>query len=433
VNMSLLIFALILVLLVTGLPIAFVLGGIGVLMTFFLWGPQALSMVSSRFFQVMSGYTVVAVPMFIFMGVFLERSGMVSDLFRMIHLWSGRLRGGLAAGTVSICMMFSAMTGVSGPTAAIMGLTTLPEMLKRGYNKRIALGCISAGSALGILIPPSVTMVIYALIAEQSVGHLFAGGIIPGVILGSLFITYILMRCFFQPSMAPGLPPEERPSWGEKIVSLRGVILPSIIVFAVLGSIFLGVATPTEASGVGALGAIIIAAIYRRLNWTLIKEACYRTCRVGAMGLWIYLGALIFTTLYAATGAQEQVASLLLGISGKWGTLIAMQLTWMVLGCFIDPWGIIMLTAPIFVPVIIQLDLSLVWFGVLFIVNMQMAYITPPFGFDLFYLKGVAPPEVRLEDIYRSIWPFLLCQLIGLALVMVFPQLVLWLPSIIFG
>lgn len=430
---SLLLFPLVLFLLITGQPIAFILGGVGVVLTYFLWEPHALNMVAHRIFHLMSSYTVVCVGMFIFMGVLLERCGMVNDLFKVIYLWSGRLRGGLAVGTVAICMLFSAMTGVSGPTAAIMGLTTLPEMLKRNYDKQIALGCISAGAALGILIPPSVTMVIYAIIAEESVGHLFAGGIIPGLLLGFLFSIYIILRCLFQPNLAPTLPPEERATWLEKIISLKGIILPLCLIFAVMGTIFLGVATPTEASGAGAFGAIIIAAIYKKLNWALIKEACFRTARVSAMGLWIYVGALVFTTVYAATGAQQQVANLLLTIPGEWGPIIAMQIIWIVLGCFIDPWGIIMLTAPVFLPVIAELNLSFVWFGVLFIMNMQMAYITPPFGFDLFYLKGVAPPEVSLVDIYKSVWPFFFCQLLGLTLVILFPQLVLWLPGIIFG
>lgn len=430
---SALLFGLLLILLLTGLPVSFVLGGIAVVFTYFLWGPQGLAMVANRAWGGMTSFPIVCVPLFIYMGVMLERSGIASSLYTMMHRWSGALRGGLAAGTVLICMLFAAMTGLSGASTVALGLVALPEMLKRGYNKDIAIGSIGGGGALGILIPPSVTMVIYAMIAQESVGQLFMGGVFPGIVLGFLFIAYILIRSAIQKNIAPALPLEERAGWGAKFTSLRAVILPMLLIVAVLGSIFRGIATPTEAAAVGAFGATICAAVYRQLNWQNIKEACYRTLGVSTMALWIFLGSQAFTTIYYAVGAQEFVQGLLLQLpGGNWGVIIGMQVIWLLLGCLLDPWGIILITAPIFVPVVASLGFSLVWFGVLCIVNMEMAYLTPPFGMNLFYLKGVAPPEVSMGDIYHSATPFVICQLVALIIVMVFPALVLWLPSLMF-
>ena len=431
--LTLLFFGLVLVCLVMGLPISFALGGIAMIFTYFLQGP---AMIAYRAWGQITNWVIVCVPLFVFMGTMLERSGIASDLYKMMYQWSGRLRGGLAAGTVLICMMFAAMTGLSAAATVTLGLVALPEMLKRNYSKDISLGCIGAGGALGILIPPSVTMVIYALIAQEeaTVGELFKGGLFPGIALGSLFIIYILVRSGLQPRIAPALPPEERASWRQKFISLRAVILPALIVLAVLGSIFTGIATPTEAAAVGALGTIICAAVYRRLTWQNVKEACYQTLRVSAMAMWIYLGSLCFTTLYYAIGAPDFVAGLLSQVpGGKWGIIISIQLIWIFLGMFLDPWGIIMITCPIFCPIVADLGFSLVWFGVLCIVNMEMAYLTPPFGFNLFYLKGVAPPDITMGDIYRSIIPFVLLEAVGLVIMMVYPQIILWLPNLIFG
>ena len=428
-----LLFGCILLFLLTGLPVSFVLGGVAMVFTYFLWGPQGLAIVANRAWGGMTNFIIVCVPLFIYMGVMLERSGIASSLYTMMHRWSGGLRGGLAAGTVLICMIFAAMTGLSGASTVALGLVALPEMLKRGYNKDIAIGSIGGGGALGILIPPSATMVIYAMIAQESVGQLFMGGVFPGIILGFLFIAYILIRSSIQKNIAPALPIEERAGWGAKLTSLRAVILPMLLIVAVLGSIFAGIATPTEAAAVGAFGATLCAAVYGKLNWPNIKEACYQTLRVSTMALWIFLGSQAFTTIYYAVGAQEFVQGLLLQLpGGHWGVIIGIQVIWLILGCLLDPWGIIMITAPIFVPVVDALGFSLVWFGVLCIVNMEMAYLTPPFGMNLFYLRGVAPPGVSMGDIYHSVTPFVLCQLVALVIVMAFPALVLWLPSLMF-
>lgn len=425
-------FGLFIIVLIAGLPLAFGLGGIAIIGIYCLWGVNGLYMVASRAYGIMEVYTIACVPMFVFMGVMLERSGVAAGLFSMMHKWSGGLRGSLAIGTVVICMIFAAMTGLSAAATITMGLVALPIMLRHKYDKSMALGCIAAGGALGILIPPSVTMVLYAVIAQQSVGKLFAGGILPGMILGFLFITYILVRSRLQPNVAPALPVERRVTWGEKLSSLRAVILPIVIIFMVLGSIFSGAATVTEAAGLGAFGSILSAAVGRKLNWKTIKEACYETVKVTAMAMWIYLGSMSFTTMYFASGARDVVEGVLLSLpGGRWGVMIGIQVIWIILGCLMDPWGILMIAAPIFIPVVTGLGFDLVWFGVVFIVNMEMAYMTPPFGFNLFWLKGVAPPEISMGDIYRSVWPYVGCQLFCLVLVLIFPGLCLWLAGMV--
>jgi len=432
--LTLLFFGLTLVFLAMGLPISFTLGSLAITFIYFVLGPNALGLVAGRAFGGMSDFIMLCIPLFVFMGMMLERSGIAEELYKMMHLWSGRLNGGLAAGTVLICMVFAAMSGLSATATVTMGLVALPAMLKRGYKKSIALGCISAGGAIGVLIPPSISMVIYGLVAQVSVGKLFAAGIIPGIILGSLFIIYILVRCALQPDIGPGLPPEERADWHEKFVSLRGTIYPVILILLVLGTIFGGIATPTEGAAMGAFGSVICAAINRKLSWKVIREASYQTIRVSAMAMWIYLGAMCFTTLYHAIGAPAFIEGLLLGVpGGNWTVLIAMQVIWIVLGCFLDALGIIMITVPIFAPIAAAMGFDLVWFGVVCIVNMEMAYLTPPFGFNLFYLKGVSPKDVTMADIYRSVIPFVLLQLTALVIVMLFPQLSLWLPKLLMG
>ena len=427
---TILIFGSVVVGLALGLPLAFALGGVAVVFTFFLWGPEALYMVASRTFGVMSAFILVAIPLFIFMANVLERSGSAEDLYSMMYHWMGPLRGGLAMGTVVICTLFAAMAGISGAATVTMGLIALPSMLKRHYDKNIAVGCIAAGGALGILIPPSVIMIIYALMAGVSVGKMFLGGIFPGLILATLFIVYIGIRCAFQRDLGPVVPPEERVGWREKLISIRAVIIPVLLVIGVLGSIFTGIASPSEAAAIGATGSLLSAAIYRRLNWKMLKEAWYRTLKLNVMIMWIVVGASLFTAAYTAIGAPELIKTILMEMpGGRWGILIGIQATFFILGMFLDPTGIVLITTPIFVPIIKTLGFDPIWFGILFVINMEMAYLTPPFGFNLFYMKGVAPKEVTMGDIYRSIAPFVLLQLTGLILVMIFPNIITWLPN----
>jgi tripartite ATP-independent transporter DctM subunit len=426
-----LLFGALLVFLALGLPLVFCLGGIATVFLFFLMGPQRGSFII--YYSLLgesSGFLVIAIPLFIFMAYMLERSGVAESLYVMMHSWIGRLRGALAMGTVIISTMMAAMVGLSSAATVTMGVVSLPSMLKRGYNKHIAIGSVAAGGTLGILIPPSVPLIVYAMYTGASIGKLWIGGIIPGLLLALMFIIYIGTRCHLQPHLGPQLPPDERAGWGEKFTSLRSGILPLLIIILVLGSIFMGVATPTEAAAVGAVASILCAAIYRKLTWQSFKEVNYRTLRLSCMIFWIIAAAASFRVVYTITGAREFFeGALMIAPFGRWGVLITIQLILLVLGCFLDVWGIIMIAIPVFGPVIESLGFNLVWFGILFVINMEMGYLTPPVGLNIFYMKVVAPEGVTIGDIYRSVVPFVLLQGVALVLIMIFPQLVLWLPS----
>ncbi len=429
---TLLLFGAIVLFLALGLPLAFVLGGVGVVGCYLLWGDRGLYLITAQAYGAMGKFTLLAIPLFIFMAMILERAGVADDLYTLMQRWMGPLRGGLALGTVLICTIFAAMAGISGAATVSMGIIALPAMLKRGYNQQMAMGAISAGGALGVLIPPSVPMILYATLAGESIGGLFAGGILPGLLLSFLFCLYIGIRCFFQPSLGPALPKDERATWREKLVSLKAVALPVMIIVMVLGSIYAGVATATEAAALGCLGALISAAVYGKLTRTLVKEACFRTARLTAMVIWILIGAYAFTAVYTGTGAHELMEHILLSIpGGKYAILTAMMLVFFLLGCILDPAGIIMICTPVFVPVIKSLGFDPLWFGILFIMNMEMGYLTPPFGFNLFYMKAVAPPSVTMVDIYKSIVPFVILQALGLIIVIIFPEIALWLPKLL--
>lgn len=431
---TLLLFGSLIVGLLTGLPISFVLGGVGVVFTYLLWGFAGLAAVPLKVTAMAGNFAWVALPLFIFMGSMLQKSGVAEDMYKTFHFWMGPLRGSLAVGTVFTCTIFAAMSGISGAATVAMGLIALPEMLKRSYDKGIAVGSIAAGGALGILIPPSVTMIMLGLFANLSIGKLFVGGVFPGLLLSSLFITYILIRCAFQRHLGPTLPPEERVGWIEKLASLRMLILPIVIVVMVLGSIFLGVTSISEAAAMGALGSLISAAVYHRLNWQSFRASCEQAFGLTAMIMWIFFGGLAFVTLYTAVGAVDLVAGLVSAVpGGRWGILVVIQLILILLGMFIDPGGIILITTPVFLPIITALGFDPIWFGVLFVINMEMGYLTPPFGLNLFYMRSVAPKEISMGDIYRAIIPFVLLQLLGLIICMVFPQIVLWLPNLVFG
>lgn len=429
--MTLLLFGSMLLGLVMGIPLSFVLGGIAMIFTYLLWGQAAVHMVAVNFSGLQMSFLLVCAPLFLFMGVVLEKSGIADDMFDMMYQWVGPLKGGLAMGVVLICTIFAAMTGISAVATITMGIIALPAMLNRNYHKSIALGSIMAGGALGILIPPSLMMILYGFMARVSVGQLFIGGIFPGLVLSSLFLLYIGIRCNFQRHLGPPVLPEERVSVAERLVLLRALIPPILLVFGVLGSIFLGICSPTEAAAVGAFGSLLCAAAKRNLNWKVITEASMTTLRLTTMALWITIGAQCFTATYAALGGQELMRNLIVSLEmNRWVVLILIQVSFFLLGMIMDPIGIILLTTPIYVPIITYLGFDPIWFGILFTVNMEMAYITPPFGFNLFYMKGIAPDGVTMGDIYRSIIPFVLLQAICLAIVMIFPQLALWLPSL---
>ena len=430
--LTLLFFGALLFFLVLGLPLAFVLGGVSVVFLYFTWGVDSFYLVAAKMWDSMNSFTLVAIPLFVFMAMVLERAGIAHDLYRMMHIWWGGLRGGLAIGTVGICTIFAAMCGISGAAVVTMGTIALPAMLERKYDKELALGCINAGGGLGILIPPSILMILYALITGVSVGKLFAAGLLPGLLLALLLSLYIAVRCYFQPQLGPSLPKEERGDWGERFVALRAVILPILVVLMVLGSIVGGIATPTEAAAMGVLGALISAGVHRRLSWGMIRESSVRTLRLTAMIMWILFAAHAFSAAYQSMGAQALIADMMGNIpGGPWGTLITIQIILLFLGMVLDPVGIMLITLPVFLPIVTAAGFDPIWFGILFIINMEIGYMTPPFGFNLFYLKGIVPPGITMSDIYRSVVPYTVVEIIGLGIIMAFPGIALWLPSIV--
>jgi tripartite ATP-independent transporter DctM subunit len=419
--------------LIFGLPMAFTLGSSAVIAGLVYQGPSVLSLVARNTYGPMTYLVLVGLPLFVIMAGVLEGSGIAEDLFAALGQWMGPLRGGVAIAVVLVCTVIAAMSGVSTAGVVTMGLIALPIMLRKGYDKTIAIGPILAGGALGILIPPSTSFIIYGMLTQTSIGRLFAGGVIPGLILATMYMLYIGIRCYFKPHLGPPLPKEERVSLVEKIKLSRGLILPVVLIVAVLGSIFGGLAFPTEAAAVGALGAIICAAINKKLSWNMLKQTAMRTATINGMVMWILFGAFCFSSTFISTGGPIVVKQFITGLSVPPVVIILlMQVSYFILGCFVDEITILFLTIPVYMPILVAFGYDPVWFGVLFIVNMQMAYLTPPFGFTLFYMRGIAPSGVSLADIYRSVIPMVGLQWIGLLLTLFFPAVALWLPNVVF-
>jgi tripartite ATP-independent transporter DctM subunit len=422
-----------LILLLLGLPVAFSCGVVGVIFTAVLQGLPAINIVPTRIFGLMTNYLLAAIPLFIFMACILERGGLIAEIYEMVHQWLGVLKGGVATASVGACTMMAAMVGVIGASEVTMGVIALPEMLKRRYDKYIAAGSILAGGTLGILIPPSVMLIVYGMVDNSSIGQLYAGAFAPGFLLASLYISYITIRCYINPRLGPSIPKEERLPLKGKLKKTLPIIPAGILIFLVLGTIIVGIAAPTEAAGVGAAGAIILTAVQGKLKWKGIVEACENTLKSSAMVLWTMFGANIFVALYVMVGGGKFVTDVLVGSGlSKWVILVIMQAILVFLGCFIDWVGIVMLTVPIFGVIIRHLGFDPIWFGVLFAVNLQISFLSPPFGYALFYLKGVAPPEVSTTDIWRAAAPFIALQFVGLILCMIFPDIILFAPKYFF-
>jgi len=423
-----------LLVLVTGLPIAFGLGGLGMVLALFLWGPESLGMALFGTVGIVKYTLLVCVPLFVFMGMMMYYSGIADDLYTTFQYWLAPIPGSLASATVGASTIIAAIVGSEVTATLTMGSIALPLMRKRGYHKSIAIGCIQAGAALGFLIPPSIIAILYAVIAKQSVGMLFAGGLFPGLLLSTLFIIYITVRSKLQPHIAPTIPKAERPPLRRKVRSLTNLVLPGGIILMVMGSIISGLTTPVEASAVGALASIVAVTIKRRLTLKVVQDSLMTSLGLTTMAMWIFMAALTFGKIYDALGAKELVEAVMTGLPiGSWGILILIQLTFFILGTCLDDTAILFITMPIYIPIIKALGFDPVWFGVLYLVNMQMAYLTPPFGYCLFLMKGVCPPDISMGDIYRSVTPFVMLQGLGLVVIMVFPQIVLWLPHLIFG
>jgi len=428
---SVLMFGSFFLLLALGLPLAWATLSLALVFGFILQGSSIFQYFAFRTWDMMNSFSMIAIPLFVFMANMLQHSGIADDLFDAIYRWLGPIRGGLAIATVLVCTVLAAMVGTTGAGVTIMGLIALPAMFQRKYNRSIALGCICAGGALGTMIPPSIMFIVYGVNSGVSIGKLFMGGVGPGLVLAALYIVYIGIRSYLNPTLAPALSKEERAMpLLRKLGLLRTLILPVLLILAVLGAIYLGVATPGEAAGLGAAGAMICAAVRGKLNWQNLKLSVYGKLKTVGLIMWIVFGAYVFIGVYTLAGGAEFIGGLLSGLPlGNWGILIVIQLILILLGMVLDVIGIIILCVPIFIPIIATMGFDPLWFGIIFNINLQIAYLSPPFGYAMFYLKAVAPGDVTTADLYRAVWPFMILQVIGLAIVMAFPPIATWLPN----
>ena len=418
-----------------GHPLAFVLGGLAVIFGYLGWGATSFYMFLNRTWGIMDNYILVCIPLFILMAQLLDQSGVAEDLFDTMRYLFGPIPGGVAVAVVVVSTLFGACTGIIGASVVTMGLLSMPVMLKYNYNKRMASGAVCAGGTLGILIPPSIMLVVMADQAATSVGKLFAGAIIPGLILSGLYIGYILIHCAIKPKDGPALTREERQAVSKlqltKMV-MKSMVPPMILILGVLGSIFAGIATPTEAAGVGATLAFMMTLAYGKFTFEGLKTAVINTAKTTSMVIIILVGASCFAGVFLGSGGGKVVQNLILGIGfGKWGTFIVMMIILFILGMFIDWIGIIMITFPVFLPIAQQLGFDKVWFVVTMAVMLQDSFLTPPFGYALFYLKGVAPPEVTTSDIYWGAFPFWRLMELGLIIVVIWPSTITWLANIL--
>ena len=429
---ALLMFTSMMLSMLTGQRIFAAIGFVGVVAAAFLWGNGGFELGFSAGMKLMKWYALLTLPMFIFMGYMLSESGIAEDLYRAFHVWFGGLRGGLALGTIGLMVVISAMNGLSVAGMAIGATIALPELLRRGYDKIMVSGVVQAGSSLGILVPPSVVMVLYGMIARQPVGQLWLAGVFPGLLLAVLFAIYVVIRCWINPALGPALTKEERDMpMIEKLKLLQAGILPFLIFFLMMGLFVLGVTSLVESSAVGALGALFATWIKGRLTRTLWNRVLEQTLGISCMFMWIILAALCFGAVFDGLGAVKAIEKLLVGDMGlsPWQILILMQVSFLIMGAFLDDTAMLVIVAPLYIPLVGKLGFDLIWYGVLYTITCQIAYMTPPFGYNLFLMRAMAPPEISLLDIYRSIIPFVLIMMLGMVIIMAFPEIALWLPQ----
>ena len=411
-----------------GVSLAFALGAVGTLTALIMWGPAGLMPIITGVFNYMWMLLLAAVPLFVFIGVALSKSKIAEDMYDAFYLWSGRLRGGLAVGTCCFAAALSAMTGNCSASTVTTGLVAIPPMRSRKYNESIIFGSIGSAGTLGILIPPSITLIVIGMMTGQSIGKLFAGGLVAGLIIVAGFIVYIIIRSWLDPSLCPAL--EETVTFKQKINALKSVALPVLIILSILGSLFFGIATPTEASSVGALAVLICVMIRGEFNWKFMKEVAYQTASITGMVLWIMFGASGFVAIYSGGGGIYFVQSALMGFDvNPWVMIFTLQLAILILGMFLDPMGIILLCLPIFYPVVQGLGFDPIWYGVVFNIALCVGYITPPFGYNLFYLKSLSP-DTDMRRIFKSVIPFITIMSVALVVMMVFPSIITWFPDI---
>ena len=434
---AILIFSTMMLMLLTGQRVFGAIGGVATLFALLLWGNGAAEMPFNSAFSLLNWYPLLTLPMFIYMGYMFSQSGIASDLYRMFHVWMGPIPGGLAIGTMGLMVAVSAMNGLSVAGMAIGASLALPEMLDRKYDKVMVTGVIQAGSSLGIMVPPSVVLVLYGMIARQPVGQLWLAGVFPGLLLAGLFIAYIYIRCRLNPELGPTLSKEELEAitWSEKLRLLRAGIIPLLIIFSMTGLFLMGVTSLVQCSAAGAVATTLAALFKKRLTWKVLDDTLKETLSVSCMFMWVILAALCFGAVFDGLGAVHAIESLFIerwGLSPV-GVLVMMQLSYIVMGMFLDDTAMLIIVAPLYVPMVIHLGFNPIWYGVLYTITCQIAYMTPPFGYNLFLMKAMAPKEVSLADIYNSIIPFVLVMILGLIIVIVFPQIALWLPNYYFG
>jgi tripartite ATP-independent transporter DctM subunit len=425
---TVLLFGGMLLMMALGTRVFFAMGAISVIVVLLISGTKGLLLVSLTTFNEITDTSLITIPLFVLMGNLMVHSGIADRLFTGLSHWLHGVRGNLAIVSLVVCVAL-AMAGGFGPGLLTMGIIAVPAMLKRGYSKDLALGSVMAGGILGDVIPPSLMMIIMGSITRQSIGRLFFGGFIPGFICAFIYTLYILIRSHLQPTIAPKL--TEEVSWAMRWQGLKDVILPAVIVLAVLGSIFFGIATPTESASVGALGALISVFIYRRFSWKVLLNSTKETIRITGMALMILVAATLFSNVYASAGAQNLIQELVSGLQvNRWLILVGMQVILLILGMFMDDFAIITIAAPIFLPIAVSLGWDPIWFSIVFILNMQIAYMSPPFGWCLILMKGIAPKEVATRDLWHSVPHWIGMQILVLVMVMLIPQLALWMPSI---
>lgn len=432
---ALFMFSSMMLMLLTGQRVFGAIGFVASIAALFLWGTGGSDIPFSSAMKLMKWYPLLTLPMFIFMGYILSESKIADDLYKMFHVWMGPVSGGLAIGTILLMVLISAMNGLSVAGMAIGATIALPELLRRGYDKIMVTGVIQAGSSLGILVPPSVVLVLYAMIARQPVGQLWLAGVVPGLMMAMMFIVYIVIRCKMNPDLGPVLPAEERRvPLSEKLLLLRSGLLPFVIFFAMMVPFLNGWTSLVESSAVGAMSAFLAAVLKGRMTKKVFENSVRNTLGVSCMFMWIILAALGFGAVFDGLGAVRAIESLFtekLSFS-PWMILIIMQLSFILMGTFLDDTAMLVIVAPLYVPLVDELGFNLIWYGVLYTITTQIAYMTPPFGYNLFLMRAMAPPEIGLRDIYRSIFPFVMVMTLALIIVMIFPRIALWLPGYIY-
>ncbi len=428
-------FASMMLMLFTGQRVFGAIGAVSAIAALALWGTGGQDIPFSAAMKLMKWYPLLTLPMFIFMGYVLSESRLADDLYRMFHVWMGPVNGGLAIGTIGLMVLVSAMNGLSVAGMAIGATIALPELLRRGYDKTMVTGVIQAGSSLGILVPPSVVLVLYAMIARQPVGQLWLAGIVPGLLMASMFILYIWIRCRIQPQLGPAMKDAHEVPRAEKIRLLGAGALPLIIFASMMIPFVNGWTSLVESSAIGALAALAASVLKRRMTWKIFEDCTKQTLAISCMFMWIILAALGFGAVFDGLGAVKAIDNLFteqLNLS-PWMILILMQLSFIVMGTFLDDTAMLVIVAPLYVPLVGALGFDLIWYGVLYTITTQIAYMTPPFGYNLFLMRAMAPPEITLRDIYRSIFPFVGVMVLALAIIMIFPEIALWLPGYVYG